>query len=58
MRTAEKILRLMLALVRELGDESAYRRHLAYHRRQHSKEEWQRFHETRFRKKYEQAKCC
>ena len=50
--------RLILALLRELADENAYRRHLESHGRKHSGEEWRRFSEERMRDKYARAKCC
>jgi hypothetical protein len=49
---------LLLDLLRELGDENAYARHLAHHGRTHSREEWRRFSEERLRAKYARAKCC
>ncbi len=49
---------LVLMLLRELADENAYDRHLAAHGRQHSGEEWRRFHEERLRAKHGQPKCC
>jgi hypothetical protein len=50
--------RFILALLRELADESAYQRHLATHGCAHSREEWQRFSEERLRARYTRAKCC
>jgi len=50
--------RLLLELLRELADENAYRRHLAWHGRAHSGEEWRRFSEERLRARYAQGKCC
>ncbi len=50
--------RLVLALLRELADESAYQRHLAAHGRQHSGEEWRRFSEQRLGARYTRPKCC
>jgi hypothetical protein len=50
--------RLLMELLRELADESAYRRHLEWHGRVHSGEEWRRFSEERMRGKYARAKCC
>lgn len=50
--------RFLLALLRELGDENAYRRHLAAHGKTHSGEEWRRFSDHRLQKKYANAKCC
>ena len=50
--------RLILALLRELSDENAYRRYLAMEGRTHSSAEWRKFSELRFRAKYMRAKCC
>ncbi len=50
--------RLLLELLRELGDESAYRRHLAAHGRAPSREEWRRFADARQRARYQRPKCC
>ena len=58
MRTLHRFCELMLGLLRELADESAYQRHLAAHGRAHSGEEWRRFSEERLRAKYQRAKCC
>ena len=49
---------LLLGLLRELSDESAYQRHLAAHGYHHSGEEWRRFCEKRFGAKYQRPKCC
>jgi hypothetical protein len=48
----------LLALLREIGDENAYARHLRAHGREHSAEEWRRFADERMRGKYSRAKCC
>ena len=53
-----RLARLLLAILRELADESAYQRHLDAHGRPHSGEEWRRFSEERLRAKYARAKCC
>ena len=50
--------RIVLAILREIGDENAYARHLAAHGVQHSGEEWRRFSEERLRAKFARAKCC
>ena len=50
--------RLLMALLRELADENAYRRHLAAHGRAHSGAEWKRFSEERLRARYTRPKCC
>jgi len=49
---------LAMAVLRELADENAYRRHLVAHGREASGEEWRRFSEERLRAKYARAKCC
>jgi len=49
---------LLMALMRELADESAYRRHLAAHGRPHSAAEWRRFSDERLRERYARARCC
>jgi len=48
----------MLALLRELADESAYQRHLAANAREHSPEEWRKFSDERLRARYFRPKCC
>jgi hypothetical protein len=58
MTRVRKFYRLLLATLREIGDESAYRRHLAAHGRKPSGEEWRRFSEERLRAKYIRPKCC
>lgn len=49
---------VILALLRELADENAYRRHLEMCGRVHSPEEWRRFSDARWKIKYSKAKCC
>lgn len=51
-------LRTVLAIVREISDESAYQRHLRHFGRKHSAEEWRLFCDKRFARKYARAKCC
>jgi hypothetical protein len=51
-------LRGVLALLREIADENAYRRYLASHGRAHSGEEWRRFSDERLARKFAQGKCC
>jgi hypothetical protein len=53
-----RVLRYLMDLLREIGDENAYRRHLTMHGRVHSGEEWRRFCDERMRAKYARAKCC
>ncbi len=58
MKRLNRFCSLVLGLLRELSDESAYRRHLAAHGRAHSGEEWRRFSEERLRARYQRPKCC
>ncbi|HYW46380.1 MAG TPA: hypothetical protein VE959_26165 [Bryobacteraceae bacterium] len=53
-----RLAKLAVALLRELADENAYRRHLAARGRPHSAVEWRRFSDERLRAKYARAKCC
>ena len=53
-----KLGRILMGILREIGDESAYKRHLAAHHCEHSGTEWRRFSEKRMRQKYANAKCC
>ena len=58
MSVLRRLGKLTLALLRELADENAYRRHLAARGRAHSAAEWRHFTEHRLRAKYSRAKCC
>ena len=50
--------RIVLSVVREIADENAYQRHLRASGRQASAQEWRRFCDHRFARKYARAKCC
>jgi predicted secreted acid phosphatase len=54
----KRVFRLLMALLRELADESAYQRYLTANRRSHSGEEWRRFSEQRLRARFSGARCC
>ncbi len=58
MTAARRFAGLILALLRELADESAYRRHLQRHGRAGSPEEWRRFCDERLRARFTRPKCC
>jgi hypothetical protein len=58
MKRLKRFGRFLIALLRELADENAYRRHLAAHGRAHSRQEWQRFSEERFNARFTRPKCC
>jgi len=53
-----KFLRTIVALLREIGDENAYRRYLAMRGLTPSRENWRAFSEIRMCAKYRNAKCC
>ena len=55
---ARRIWSFLVALARELSDESAYSRHLKLAGRSHSGSEWRSFIDSRHRRKYQSAKCC
>ena len=50
--------KIVIGILRELSDESAYERHLRAHGRKASDAEWRLFHEEHLRAKYMRAKCC
>jgi hypothetical protein len=54
----KKVAEGVLELLREIGDENAYARHLSAHAVAHSPAEWRKFSDERFRAKYQKAKCC
>jgi hypothetical protein len=53
-----RIGRMILALARELSDETAYARHLSVTGHKHSAAEWRSFSDLKHRQKYQNAKCC
>ena len=58
MRGIGRFFEVLLAILRELGDENAYSRHLRTHGRKHSGAEWRRFSDAQLARKYTRAKCC
>jgi hypothetical protein len=58
MNALRRVGAIVIGLLRELSDESAYRRHLSAHGRRHSAAEWRRFSDERLRARYARAKCC
>jgi hypothetical protein len=58
MKQLRKLRRILVGLLRELSDESAYQRHLTAHGRVHSGKEWRRFSEQRLSSKFTRPKCC
>ena len=58
MKRVRAMVRILLGLLRELSDETPYRRHLAAHGLEHSGETWRHFSSERFRAKFITPKCC
>ncbi len=58
MTALRKLLKIVGGLAKELSDEAAYQRHLARAAVPHSPEEWRKFSDARFRRKYRQGRCC
>lgn len=50
--------RILMGILKEIGDENAYARHLASRGVPPSKSEWRLFSEARMKRKYMRAKCC
>jgi hypothetical protein len=53
-----KVLRLLFAVLREIGDENAYARYLAMRGLRPSRENWRVFSEERMCARYRKPKCC
>ncbi len=58
MKPVRSLAQFVMALLRELSDQTAYERHLLAHGAEHSPEEWRRFSEERFSARYTRPKCC
>lgn len=58
MKRLRRFGQLLWGLMRELSDETAYRRHLEAHGKEPSRAEWRKFSEERFRARYIRPKCC
>ncbi len=58
MKLKAALLSFFWGLLRELSDEAPYARHLRLTGRAHSAAEWKQFADSRYRRKYQNAKCC
>ncbi len=58
MKPVRSVAQFVIALLRELSDQTAYERHLRSHGAKPSSEEWRRFSEERFEARYTRPKCC
>ena len=58
MKRIDQLWHLIVGILKEISDESAYERHLKIHGRTHSSEEWRRFSDQCLVRKYQRAKCC
>ena len=53
-----KIFQILYAILREIGDENAYKRYLGLRGLSPSRESWRLFSEERMTAKYRKPKCC
>jgi hypothetical protein len=58
MTLLRRVLSYIVALARELSDESAYARHLQLTGHPHSASEWRTFIDHQHKRKYQNGKCC
>lgn len=58
MKAFRQFWRIVVGILHEISDETAYRRHLAAHGVAASGPEWRRFSEERLKQKYQRARCC
>lgn len=58
MKIAQRVWQIIVGIMKEISDESAYQRHLLASGTTHSAAEWRRFSDARMRRKYQRAKCC
>ena len=58
MKIAQRFWQIVIGIMKEISDESAYERHLLATGKTHSAAEWRSFSDARMRRKYERAKCC
>lgn len=52
------LIEFVRGLAREISDETAYARYLKQTGRKQSAESWRDFTDRRYRRKYQNAKCC
>ena len=58
MKLVKTIAQLAICLARELSDEGGYRRYLQQSGSVHSGETWRYYIDSRYRQKFQNAKCC
>jgi hypothetical protein len=56
--SCRNLLTLLRAILDEIFDQSAYRRHLSAHNLQHSGPEWRKFQDHHLSAKSRRARCC
>jgi hypothetical protein len=54
----KRVFRFILDLLREIGDENAYQRHLSAHGIPHSAAEWRKFCDARWLEQSRRGRCC
>ena len=57
-RTWHMVSGVIVGILCEISDQSAYQRYLDAHGLTHSGEAWRRFSDCRMQRKYQRAKCC
>lgn len=58
MTSVRRFFSIVLSILKEIGDENAYQRHLRAHGVTHSGAEWRRFQVERARWRYQNPRCC
>ena len=58
MKPLRLLVHFVRALLSELSDQRAYRLHLTMNGLPPSPEEWRRFSDARFARKFRQSRCC
>lgn len=58
MNILRKLRAILSGIVDEITDQSAYRRHLAWHGVEHSSAEWRRFCDQHWAAKARRGRCC
>ena len=58
MSRLRRIVHVLIAVLRELADEAAYRRHLSRSGGEDSAQAWRRFTDRRYARRYGGPRCC
>lgn len=58
MQLLHRLRRILLGILREIGDENAYARHCRLHHLTPGPESYRHFQAEHYGRKYQRAKCC